>query len=291
MARLSETDGFLRSRSFFVTDDAEEAPHPFLAELGQLSQRSWQSLTEFVAAAQAGIDEALANLFQFDGPTLSQDAYQILSVLLLGPSGGGKTTLFRAALTLAGEVEGDADADAPAPTRGLVRRVMPLPLPGTTDAQATSRQVQLCDAGGGREERRQWVVLVREAAPIAALVFVADVGDDAEETLGLFKQLAGAPWARDAALVLALTHADAVGEGNGDSPALDVCAARVAAYRERSARPVSVHTLNARDPAEAAKLLAEVTEFAVRASAESQSSDADATLSAASATRRRSQTL
>ena len=48
-------------------------------------------------------------------------------------------------------------------------------------------RVLLCDAGGRREDRRHWVELVRLPAPtVGALVFVADVQDDAEETRDLF---------------------------------------------------------------------------------------------------------
>ena len=79
------------------------------------------------------------------------DAYQRLdgesppSILLLGPSDAGKTTLHRAGLALAGEQNSNEPQTS---TRGLVRRLLLLP----TGDNNFRRRVLLCDAGGGRDE-------------------------------------------------------------------------------------------------------------------------------------------
>ena len=163
----------------------------------------------------------------------------------------------------------------PRPTRGLV--IQPLVLPAslmaaaqeephvgvdgsTTRGNASSwqrRQVVLCDAGGGRQERRQWVDLVRAPARIGALLFVADARDDSEETRELFRQLAKAKWAQRATVVLALTKLDLLLEQRGDSDARATCAARESEYRSACPHPLITHVLNCRDPAASARLLVE----------------------------------
>ena len=50
------------------------------------------------------------------------------SLLLLGPSGAGKSTLYRAALALAGELNREEVTKEGGRTRGLVRRVVFLPI-------------------------------------------------------------------------------------------------------------------------------------------------------------------
>ena len=209
------------------------------------------------------------------GDTSAAATEQPPSVLLLGPSGGGKSTLYRAALALAGELP-RGDNGPPRPTRGLV--VQPLLLPanlmaaaqeephagvdgsttsGNASGQWQRRQVVLCDAGGGRQERRQWVDLVRAPARIGSLIFVCDARDDSEETRELFRQLANAKWAQRATVVLALTKLDLLLEERGNSEARATCAAREAEYRAACPHPLITHVLNCRDPAAAARLLVE----------------------------------
>ena len=185
-----------------------------------------------------------------DPPLLSQPRKEsdavIPRILLLGPVAAGKSTLFRAALELSGEpVSGDATY---APTRGLVRRL--LELPSAISAERVT--VQLCDAGGGEDERRQWRELVQD--DVGALVFVCDVSDGSKETRYLFSQLAAAPWARDARLVLAFTKADLVPGGRAALSSLS--AAREAEFRAACpARSLHAHCLCVRDPLAAARVL------------------------------------
>ena len=131
---------------------------------------------------------------EFFSPLLESPAEEpVASLLLLGPSGAGKSTLFNAGLTLGGERLPETSAGPPPPTRGLVRQLLVMP---ASAAQGDWLQrLLLCDAGGGRAEQRQWIELVREPE-VGALVFVADVADDSEETLQLFKQLASSKWAK-----------------------------------------------------------------------------------------------
>ena len=178
-------------------------------------------------------------------------------ILLLGPARAGKTTLLRQAIALWEEHDAPeaALAEPYTPTRGLVMRTMTLP---PTRDRGTAH-CQVCDAGGEPPYRRQWVSLVREAE-VCALVFVADVSDESEDTRHLFAQLVRAPWARKASLLLALTHVD-----------LDHASAHGAATREEqyrkaagetcfgsgvtaSGQPLSCHALSCHD-AEAARRL------------------------------------
>ena len=196
------------------------------------------------------------------------------AVLLLGPSEAGKSTIHAAACALAGEASSAADggssASVPAlarqPTRGLVRTL--LSLPASIDASHPSaassggrawrrRHVVMCDAGGGRQERRQWVELVREPARVGCLVFVADARDASEDTRQLWKQLCNAKWARRATLLLALTHLDRLLEERGAGGAHDACAQREAEYRAAANHPFSTHVLDCRDATATARLLVE----------------------------------
>lgn len=253
------SESFLRAVAMRATD-ASVTCSPRAPLLQQLSD-AWQSLTDLAVAAREVVDEALAGLFAFSGPSLGEVQVPALSMLLLGPSGAGKTTMFRAALSLSGEAGDDEAVLPPAATRGLVKQVLRLPYPDSDEATVVqARQpVLLCDAGGGRQERRQWIVLVREAAPIACLVFVADLGDDSGDTQYLFQQLANAPWARDTALWLALTHVDVARKERGEVAALDLCAARKTKYCAKVTRHVEVRYLDARHAADAAILLMEAT--------------------------------
>ena len=168
-------------------------------------------------------------------------------VLLLGPTGAGKSTLFRAALKLADE----AIADEPlTSTRGLVRRPLFLP------ASQGRRHVILCDAGGGRRERRQWVELVRPPARVGALIFVADLADGSNDARDLFKQLASAKWARGASILLALTKLDALQQQAPEE--LDATTrAREAEYRSACPVAFSTHVLSCHDANATSRLLIE----------------------------------
>ena len=139
-------------------------------------------------------DDIDRNTKMVTAPLLESPAEEpVASLLLLGPSGAGKSTLFNAGLTLGGERLPETSAGPPPPTRGLVRQLLVMP---ASAAQGDWLQrLLLCDAGGGRAEQRQWIELVREPE-VGALVFVADVADDSEETLQLFKQLASSKWAK-----------------------------------------------------------------------------------------------
>jgi hypothetical protein len=178
-------------------------------------------------------------------------------LLLLGPASSGKTTLFRAAVALAGERPDDAPLR---PTRGLVR--VPLALP---TAGGWKQQLIACDAGGAPKERRQWIDLVRDRT-VGGLLFVADVADASDETRYLFKQLASAPWSQRAAIVLALNKIDLLAErlaaqdgARGDERLRQACAARADEYRAVCARPFSVHYVSAHDPVDASTLLVDAS--------------------------------
>ena len=196
------------------------------------------------------------------------------SVLLLGPSGAGKTELYRRALVLAGIQH--PDPEPPLPTRGLVRHPlylaadadqlpMPAPLPAPGDVRAAGkwrrRRVLLCDAGGGRQERRQWVELVCPPARVGTLVFVADARDATDDTLSLIKQLAHAKWARSATLLVALTKLDLAVAERGSAAAMELCAQREAEFKAVCSHPFSLHVLNGLDDtAAAARLIAEAVQ-------------------------------
>ena len=186
------------------------------------------------------------------------------SVLMLGPSGAGKSTLFHAALKLAGEDAGEAAATATAPTRGLVRRVLRMP------SSNRHQEVVLCDAGGQRQQRRQWVELVRAPALVGALVFVADVSDGSNDTLELFRQLANAKWASRATLLLALSHVDKC-DGTPDEVRA-ACERRVAEYRAACHHPFGVHRLCCFDGDASRSLLTEAVDGARVAAAAAASS-------------------
>ena len=190
------------------------------------------------------------------------DAYQRLdgesppSILLLGPSDAGKTTLHRAGLALAGEKNSNEPQTS---TRGLVRRLLLLP----TGDNNFRRRVLLCDAGGGRDERRQWIELVR-GNHVGALIYVSDARDTSAATLDLFSQLANAPWAKRSTLLLALTRRDLVEDTSDDTyfpdlprQRIEACQAREAEYRAACPRPLSCHLLDARDQLAARRLLVE----------------------------------
>ena len=181
-------------------------------------------------------------------------------ILMLGPERSGKSTLMRQAVALWEEEEAERhrstnelDPSAPyQPTRGLVIRNLALP---TRQGEA---HVQLCDAGGSLACRRQWVSLIRDA-DVSALIFVADVSDDSDDTFGLFAQLANAPWARQSHILIALTHID--------GPTGHDAAAREAQYRARvgetyfgsgttaGGQALSCHALNCHDGDAARRLL------------------------------------
>lgn len=192
------------------------------------------------------------------------------SVLLLGPSGGGKTCLFRAACALVGE-RFSLLLPPPAPTRGLVRRVLDLPISASSSATANGQecttQVLLCDAGGQRPERRHWVELVRAPARVGALIFVVDIFDDVDETRDLWRQLVNAKWARDATLLLALTRFDvALQQPGGDAAAADLVDLRAAEFRSacQTSHAFAVHPLCTHDKSAAARLFADAANGAAR---------------------------
>ena len=173
------------------------------------------------------------------------DRERVFSLLCLGPAGSGKSTLFCHALTLCGET---SPSHGGIPTRGIVRRLLKLP---TRDDH---QLCVLCDAGGGRAEQRQWVTLIRQPETVGAVVFVADLSDESETTLSLFKQVAQAKWSRHATLILALTHADQI---NDNLQLHAIQAAREHAYKEVCSREMSVHSLDTRDEGQASALLME----------------------------------
>jgi hypothetical protein len=180
---------------------------------------------------------------------LLQKAEDPPALLLLGPAGSGKSTIFQGALTLAGEKRRDA---APAPTRGLVRSLMYLPDKGG------QQPVLVCDAGGGRQERRQWIELMRELDTAAGgvLVFFSDAHDDSEDSRDLFRQLATSRWARRAKLLLALTKLDVVLEERGAEGARALCRHRAEAFWSTCpSRQFTVHCLDCRVPVDARRLL------------------------------------
>lgn len=214
-------------------------------------------------------------------------------ILLLGPAAAGKTALMRHACALSDELEGAPSAAFDPsreyryqPTLGLVRQVLTLP---TGDGAV---RAQVCDAGGGRAQQRQWVTMIREGN-VGALVFVADVSDGSEvraaarpdiargrplaavpapslvptrsvplwqETLSLYSQLANAPWARTALLYLALTKVDLLPPHRRR----ELCEGREVEYRQRCPRPLRCSWLCATVRADAATLLAEVAGAAGR---------------------------
>lgn len=116
--------------------------------------------------------------------------------------------------------------------------------------------MQVCDAGGGRQERRQWIELVRENR-VGCLVFVADSRDFSEDTRSLFKQLANAKWAQRATVIVALTKLDMLLEERGDAGARQACAQHEAEFRAECQHPFSTHVLDARDQTAAARLIVE----------------------------------
>jgi GTPase SAR1 family protein len=191
-------------------------------------------------------------------PLLDVSDENISSLLLLGPSQSGKSTLFRAAVALSGERLGDDEGDPARPTRGLVRRLLAIP---TSDGRR--RHLLVCDAGGARAEQRQWAELVRGRA-VGALVFVTDAADGTKETRFLFQQLASAKWALSAVVVLALTKVDLVAGSQAEASAL--LAARADEYRAVCHRPMSIHYVNASSPDEASRLLVEVATGVAEAS-------------------------
>ena len=168
----------------------------------------------------------------------------------------GKTTLMHQSIALwerevperKAALQEALAAPAYVPTRGLVMRT--LALPPTRDRGVA--HVQVCDAGGEPKYRRQWVSLIQHAE-VCALVFVAPITDESEDTLGLFAQLVRAPWARHASLLLALTHGDlepATAHGGA--------AVREAQYRrlaEEATASLSCHALNCLDADAAGRLL------------------------------------
>lgn len=175
-------------------------------------------------------------------------------VLLLGPADSGKSTLLWQAVKFFEEgppSERSTSAEMARPKRstgGLVRWV--LRVPSASGALAT---VQVCDGGGAPDVRRQWVALVKDA-DVRALVFVAEVDDDSDETLSLFRQLGNAPWARSARLLVALTKADLL-----DSPAAveRLRQERLADYRAACPRPFALDVLDTHDEQAARRLLLE----------------------------------
>ena len=198
-------------------------------------------------------------------------------VLLLGPACAGKSTIMRHAVAMsegstrlsdsyvADEHGGpDISPESPSqaareykPTLGLVRNVLTLPSP--TQGLIS---VLLCDAGGGQQQRRQWIELVR-GAEVSALVFVVDAADDSEESLGLFRQLANAPWAQRATVFLALSKVDLLGMDNPllEWRALAACEQREADYRAVCRVPLhQCHILVATRADSVEALLAEVAE-------------------------------
>ena len=168
-------------------------------------------------------------------------------VLVLGPAGAGKTTMLRHALRQFARGASrrssavTAQLGGPyAPTRGLV----------IVDANVRGLGVQLCDAGGGDAERRQWIALVR-GADVRAIVYVLDSADDSELGRDLFRQLALAPWAAGARLFVALN----VRSADGDDAA---CARREAELRAAVPKPFGVVRLSAlHDSSAAVELIAE----------------------------------
>ena len=173
-----------RSRDFLPTPPSRSRPwslRPNLVRQDESHDPRWR-------------DDIDRNTKMVTAPVLESPAEEpVASLLLLGPSGAGKSTLFNAGLTLGGERLPETSAGPPPPTRGLVRQLLVMP---ASAAQGDWLQrLLLCDAGGGRAEQRQWIELVREPE-VGALVFVADVADDSEETLQLFKQLASSKWAK-----------------------------------------------------------------------------------------------
>lgn len=194
-----------------------------------------------------------------------EETRQPRRILLLGPAKAGKTTLMRQAVVLWEERDEHEAAtttshtrnDEPyTPTRGLVMRTMALP---PTRDRGTAH-CQVCDAGGEPPYRRQWVSMVRDAE-VCALVFVSDVSDGSEDTRHLLAQLVRAPWARNASLILALTHVDL------DHASAHGAAAREEQYRNAagetffgsgvtaSGQPLSCHALSCHDVDAARRLL------------------------------------
>lgn len=169
-------------------------------------------------------------------------------VLVLGPAGAGKTTLLRHALRQFARGASrrssavTAQLGGPyAPTRGLV----------IVDANVRGLGVQLCDAGGGDAERRQWVALVR-GADVRAIVYVLDSADDSELGRDLFRQLALAPWAAGARLFVALNVRLAADGADA------ACARREAEWRAAVPKPFGVVRLSAlHDSSAAVELIAE----------------------------------
>ena len=154
-------------------------------------------------------------------------------VLVLGPAGAGKTTLLRHALRQFARGASrrssavTAQLGGPyAPTRGLV----------IVDANVRGLGVQLCDAGGGDAERRQWIALVR-GADVRAIVYVLDSADS-ELGRDLFRQLALAPWAAGARLFVALNVRAADGADAAYSRREANCAPRC---RSRLSRLSALH--------------------------------------------------
>lgn len=185
-------------------------------------------------------------------------------LLILGPSGAGKSTLHWHALSMAaGEPTRSADARIehllPVPTRGLVRQLAAIP-----SSSGTYVEVELCDAGGGLHERRQWVHLVRDG-PVHVLVFVADSIDTSDDTRHLFEQLANAPWATTTRVFLALTKVDILEQRlDADSLAIEL-RKRSDAYRLSARSPIVIHALNNLNSIEARRLLSEAVDACVSA--------------------------
>lgn len=174
-------------------------------------------------------------------------------ILVLGPEYSGKSTLHRQAVSIAADSDAEKSQDNMwmpyAPTLGLVRRILALP---TSTGTST---VLLCEAGGGRQQRRQWVELVR-GTNVAALVFMLDAADVSEESRGLFAQLVGAPWAQNSAIFLVLTKVDLLSPQNAQS----ICDERDSAYRAVCRQPICCRRLTTTDATHSRALLREVVE-------------------------------
>ncbi|KAL1504837.1 hypothetical protein AB1Y20_008608 [Prymnesium parvum] len=126
-------------------------------------------------------------------------------LLVLGPAASGKSTILRHAVSAGSPsgVETDwAEQCSYQPTLGLVRQLLLLPSSKHGGVNAI-----VCDAGGGAQQRRQWVELVR-GVEVHSIIFVVDAADCTSETLFLFRQLVNAPWAKRCVATVAFTKID-----------------------------------------------------------------------------------